>query len=99
MLQRTSLLEKRKKKRAELDKLLLTAKNLVERDIKQSNKKGEDDYIDLEKLDPLRTKFIVSEELKTIMNQQIMRFIQDYVQINNEYIQVKLQEEKVKVSI
>jgi hypothetical protein len=34
MLQRTSLLEKRKKKKAELDKNLSLVKTLVERDLK-----------------------------------------------------------------
>ena len=97
MLQRTSLLEKRKRKRVELDKLLAIAKSLVERDIKQSNKKVEGDYIDIEKLDPSRTRFIVSDELMKIFNHQAMRNLNEFVQINNEYIQVKTQEEKVKV--
>ena len=66
-------MEKRKKKRGELDKLLITVKSLVERDIKCSNKKNDADYVDLDKLDPLRVRFIVSEELKEILNNQVMR--------------------------
>lgn len=67
MLQRTSLLEKRKKKKAELDKNLGIVKILVERDLKVQNKKSEDDFVDLEKLDPQTTKFVVSEELKNLL--------------------------------
>jgi hypothetical protein len=39
MLQRTSLLEKRKKKRGELDKISSIVKSTIEKDIRQQNKK------------------------------------------------------------
>ena len=67
MLQRTSLLEKRKKKKAELDKNLGIVKTLVERDLKVQNKKSEDDFVDLDRLNPQTTKFVVSEELKNLL--------------------------------
>ena len=51
MLQRTSLLEKRKKKRNDLDKHISTCRGKVEQDIKAVNKKSDADYIDLENLD------------------------------------------------
>lgn len=50
MLQRTSLLEKKKKKKAELTKMLDMIKTKIEMDMKASNKKSSDDYVDLESL-------------------------------------------------
>ncbi len=47
MLQRTSLLEKRKKKKIELDKNSSIAKTLVERDLKVQNKRAENDYLEI----------------------------------------------------
>ncbi len=47
MLQRTSLLEKRKKKKIELDKNSQLAKTLVERDLKVQNKRAENDYLEI----------------------------------------------------
>ncbi len=47
MLQRTSLLEKRKKKKIELDKNSQLAKSLVERDLKVQNKRAENDYLEI----------------------------------------------------
>jgi hypothetical protein len=67
MLQRTSLLEKRKKKKAELDKNLGIVKILVERDLKVQNKKSDDDYVEFDRLNPQTTKFVVSEELKNLL--------------------------------
>lgn len=48
MLQRTTLLEKKKKKKTELTKILDTIKNKVEMDMKAYNKKASDDFVDLE---------------------------------------------------
>ena len=67
MLQRTSLLEKRKKKKAELDKNLGIVKILVERDLKVQNKKSDDDYVEFDRLNPQTTKFVVCEELKNLL--------------------------------
>lgn len=50
MLQRISLLERKKKKKADLDKLVATIKQKIELDLKQQNKKGEDDFLALETL-------------------------------------------------
>jgi len=48
MLQRTSLLDKKKKKKLELDKVVTLAKGKIELDLRQQNKKSGDDYVDLE---------------------------------------------------
>ena len=65
MLQRTSLLEKRKKKKTELDKVAGTTKAGIERDLKWQNKKSQDDYIDLNLIDSRGAKFEISNEIKT----------------------------------
>ena len=61
-------MEKRKKKKAELDKSLGLVKGIVERDIKLQNRRSEDEFIELDKLNPLTAKFAVSEDLKSILN-------------------------------
>jgi len=52
MLQRTNLLEKRKKKKVELDKISQTTRSGIERDLKMQNKKSNDDYLDLSLINP-----------------------------------------------
>jgi len=48
MLQRTSLLEKKKKKKAEMTKVLDLIKTKIEIDFKAQNKRSADDFIDME---------------------------------------------------
>ncbi len=96
MLQRTSLMEKRKKKKVELDKNTQTAKIVFERDIKNQNKKSDNDYMEIEKLDPNASKFFVQEDMKSVIN-LIMKNVNDFVNIHNEYIVIKGNEEKAKV--
>ena len=62
MLQRTSLMEKRKKKKAEFDKNLTITKQCIERDLKQQNKKSEEDYIDLPLINPAKAKFSIAND-------------------------------------
>jgi hypothetical protein len=45
-------LEKRKKKKVELDKNTLLAKQITERDLKNSNKRADNDFLEIDKLDP-----------------------------------------------
>lgn len=97
MLQRTSLLEKRKKKKVELDKNTVVARTLVERDLKVQNKKTENDYLEIDKLDPQTSKFAVSEDLNNLLVNFFMKNITDFVNIHNEYIVIKGNEEKAKV--
>ena len=96
MLQRTSLLEKRKKKKAEYEKLLMIIKNKVEMDLKHQNKKSDDDFIDLEKLDPIISKFFVTDDVKNLIP-KVLILLNDYVTTNNEYINVKALEDRTKV--
>lgn len=51
MLQRTCLLEKKKKKKAELEKLVAMANAKIRLDLKTQNKKADDDYLDLDQID------------------------------------------------
>lgn len=95
MLQRTSLLEKRKKKKNEFDKMLQTTRTKIELDMKQQNKKADDDFVDLNQLDARVVKFEVTDDLKNIIP-TLLKYLQEYVSVNNEYINIKGLEEKLK---
>lgn len=57
MLQRTSLLEKKKKKKTEMTKILDLIKGKIESDFKGQNKKSAEDFIDMESFSPDNAKF------------------------------------------
>ena len=97
MMQRTFLFDKKKKRKNELDKAISGARNKVELDLKQQNKKSDNDYIDLDKLEPNNIRFAVSEDLKVLLN-NVAKITNEYVTINNEYINVKNLEDKAKVT-
>lgn len=97
MLQRTSLLEKRKKKKVELDKNTQLAKQITERDLKNQNKRADNDFLEIDKLDPQTSKFAVLEDLSGLLVNQIMKNVTDFVSIHNEYLIIKGNEEKAKV--
>lgn len=88
MLQRTSLLDKKKKKKVELEKVVSMAKNKIEYDLKHQNKKGDDDYIDLTQIEPFNTKFILTDDLTTLLP-NLIKQLEEYVNTNNEYVNVK----------
>lgn len=48
MLQRTQLLEKRKKRKGELEKTVQLTKSKIEIDVRQQLRQGDDDYVDLQ---------------------------------------------------
>jgi hypothetical protein len=93
MLQRTSLLERRKRKRNDLDKHVATFRSKVDVDLKQANKKSDSDYVDLEKLsvEEAKLKFDFA-----ILLPELQSLVKDYVALNNEYVQVKAAEERLK---
>lgn len=64
-------------------------------DLKNQNKKSENDFMSLDVLSPSTVKYIVSLELKPLMN-HFIKILKDYVTINNEYVNIKTMEEKVK---
>ena len=90
-------MEKRKKKKGELEKYTSLAKQITERDLKNSNKRAENDFLEIDKLDPQTSKFAISEDLSGLLINFIMRNVTDYVNIHNEYLIIKGNEEKAKV--
>lgn len=98
MLQRTSLLERRKKKKTEFEKIVQTVKGKIELDLRSQNKKSDDDFVELDKLDPRTTKFQIQEDFKTTLP-ALLKALTEYVTQNNEYINVKALEDKTKVGL
>lgn len=95
LLKRNALMDKRKKKKADLEKFFGMIKGKMEMDLKNQNKKSDKDFISLEDMDPTNVKYVVSNEIRPSM-QHFVKTLKEYVQINNEYVNVKNQEEKVK---
>jgi len=93
MLQRTSLLERRKRKRNDLDKHVATFRSKIDVDLKLANKKSEQDYVDLEKLsvEEAKVKFDFN-----VLLPELQSLVKEYVALNNEYVQVKAAEERLK---
>jgi len=96
MLHRTSLLEKRKKKKNDVDKHIATCRGKVEHDLKASNKKSDADYVDLNQLDADSAKVKLSTEAKETLFPELKKLVSEYVTINNEYVLVKANEDKLK---
>ena len=97
MLQRISLLERRKKKKVDLEKAIQVTRSKLEVDLKQQNKKSEDDYLELEKIDAKNVKFSLSSDAWGMIPVAFQQ-LGEYVTVNNEYVSVKGLEEKAKVS-
>lgn len=109
MLKRNCLQEKKKKKKNDIDKKRLTIASLIERDLKDANSKKVQaeaallepgalpQYImlSLDQLDPNNLVFIPSKEMVPMFN-ELKVHLEEFKNINNEYIQIKLQEEKIK---
>ena len=53
-------MEKRKKKKAELDKNSGLTRMCIERDLKQQNKKSDEDYVEIPLINPACAKFVIS---------------------------------------
>lgn len=98
MMQRTCLLERKKRKKQELDKLISMANAKIKVDLNKQNKKSDDDYLDLEQVDASSVKYAITEDLKELLP-NIYKVMNEFVQANNEYINIKTIEEKTKVSV
>eukprot|EP00347_Sterkiella_histriomuscorum_P010288 403376879 len=95
MLKRTSFLDKKKKKKAELDKILSIVKTKIEFDLKTQNKKKDQDYVDLEQLEPETFSYYISDDLAPVLKQGISA-VDQFVNTNKEYFSIKQKEEQVK---
>ncbi len=96
MLRRTFYFNKRRERKVDLDKTQSTIKQSIELNLKQSNKRGDSDLVDLSKL-----KENFSFNLKDIDQALISIFkkeLNEYIVVNNEYLKNKSLEEKSRVS-
>ena len=73
------------------------AKCKIEFDLKQQNKKADDDYVVLEEMEPSALKFTITDDLRNLLP-NLIKVVNEYVQINNDYVNIKNIEEKIKVS-
>ena len=89
------MLERRKKKKSDFDKISATAKNKIEVDLKHQNKKGEADYLELSELDVLTLKFHITEDAYGLVTKMI-QFLAEFLSVNNEYVYIKSLEDKIK---
>lgn len=106
MIKRHSLQEQKKKKKTDIDRRKQTLSTFVERDLKEMNCKritqeldgeSKEVIISLDQIDPANLLFVPSRDLMG-MFVELKNVIEEFVNANNEYIQIKIQEEKVKVS-
>ena len=67
LLKRNSLIEKKKKKKGDFDKISLLVKQKIEFDLKQQNKKSDIDYVDLDSMPPETVKFALTSELRSLL--------------------------------
>jgi hypothetical protein len=94
-LKRNALMDKRKKKKADLEKFFGMIKGKMEKDLKDQNKKSEEDFMSLDELCPATCRFSISEQIKPSMS-HFAKTLKEYVKINNDYVDIKNKEEKVK---
>jgi len=85
MLKRNSFLEKRKKKKADLEKVFNMTKHKIEIDLKNQNRKSETDFINLEEIEPSKLQYTVSKDLQGLIA-GFVKQINEYVVTNNEYV-------------
>ena len=98
MLKRNSLQDKKKKKKNDIDRKRQTICQLIERELKESNGQTQGNQIINVSLDQLEPgKFMLNPSQNLIhMYKDLKNHIEEFVQINNEYIGIKVQEEKAK---
>lgn len=95
MLKRTNMLGKKNKQKQELEKASTMIKQQIELQLKQSNKKSDNDYIDLAELQP-NFKLKLTSECKTMLTNFRKVTVNEYVKVHNEYCRMKINEEKAK---
>lgn len=62
--------------------------------LKRLNRKSESDFLDLKDL-KADLKFEVGADVKPVVN-HFKKMVQDFVNLNNEYVKIKINEEKAK---
>lgn len=94
MLRRHSLLGKKNLKKSELEKTQNLLKGQLEMTLRNCNRKSETDLIDLK---DLKSDFSLrlSEEQRSLIS-HFKKIVQEYVVVNNEYVHMKISEEKAK---
>lgn len=95
LLKRNSLMDKKKKKKRDLDKIFSLIQGKMELDLKNLNKKSEKDFMTIDELNPSTFKFEISKEVKPLID-HFVKTLKEYVQVNNEYNEIKCKEEKFK---
>jgi hydrogenase maturation factor len=94
MLKRHNLLGKKNAKKTELEKTSTMIKNQLEISLKTSNRKSQNDFIDLADLKP-DFQLKLTQEVKTMMS-HFKQVVQEYVLLHNDYVRMKINEEKAK---
>jgi len=95
MLKRIHLLEKKNKKKTEYERGITLLKQVIERELKVQNSKSNKDFVNLSDLLPETMVFVPSEKFKETIS-TIQKYLEEYVNINNEYVKVKQLEDKAK---
>lgn len=110
MLKRNCLQDKKKKKKSDIDRKRQTVSQLIERELKENNSRLLQQQecqdrgaqvpnalvmVTLQQLEPGQFVFMPSDDLVNMFN-DLKKQLDEFKTINNEYIQIKLQEEKVK---
>lgn len=94
MLKRHNLLGKKNKQKTELERTSNMIKTTIELQLRQQNKKSENDFIELAQLQPNFTLKLTSESKTMIINFKAV--VQEYVKLHNDYCRMKINEEKAK---
>ena len=94
MLRRHSLLGKKNGKKVELEKTQNLLKSQLEMTLRNCNRRSETDLVDLMQL---KSDFVLrlSEEQRSLIS-HFKKIVHDYVQVNNDYVKMKINEEKAK---
>ena len=94
MIKRSSLLNKKNAKKAEVENTVKLINKQIECTLKKMNRRSQNDYLDLKDLKP-NFNFKMPDDLKTLV-QHFRKLVEDYIAVNNEYVKTKINEEKAK---
>ena len=97
MLRRTFYFNKRRERKVDLDKTQSAIKQQIELTLKQSNKRGDSDIVDLSKLKE-NFCFNLKDMDQTVIS-LFKKELNEYIAVNNEYLKNKSLEEKSRVSL
>lgn len=97
MLERHLLQDKKKKRKTELEKKRQTVQMLLEKELRTANSAPKQPQVTLAELKPGKFTFTVSKNLQNMFT-DLQRFLVEFVDTNNSYVKVKIQEDMIKVS-